>query len=522
MKALLANLGNIQQNNYEMKTKNILTLLMSATVMSLTACNVSTIDIDNTPDVVEKPSTNPVDGQVLTFTTAADSMQTLKQATLATHDGSTIAPTTIAIDPAKRYQTIDGFGFAITYSTAYNLLKMSAEDRAELLKKIYSPTEGYGVSYARISIGCSDFSSREYTLCDKEGIENFALQSDETDYVIPVLKEILAINPNLKVIAAPWTAPRWMKVGNMETLTPHNEWTDGHVNPMLYDVYAQYFVKFVQEMTKQGIKIYAVSPQNEPLNKQNSASTYMPWDEEAEFVKALASEFKRNKLTTQIYVYDHNYDYSNDMSQVDYPIKVYNALGKNFEGSELVVGAAFHDYGGKPSELDDIHSKAPDKGLIFSETSIGTWNNGRQLSKRLVADMQNVALATVNRNCKAVLVWNLMLDTNMGPNLDGGCQTCFGAIDIDPNNYKKMNYNSHYFLICHLSAVVKPGAVRLGTSREPENKNIVHSQFVNPDGTYSAVILNTGDAAADVSVFDGKKNFMVSVPALGVVSCIWK
>lgn len=506
-----------------MKTKNIFAMLLSASVLSLTACNVATIDVDNTPyDLPVAPNTNPADGQVQMFTTTVEGHDLLHQTSAATVDGSTMAPTTIALDPSKRYQTMDGFGFAITYSSAYNLLKMSKENREALLKKIYSPTEGYGVSYARIAIGCSDFSSREYTLCDKKGIENFALQSDENDYIIPVLKEILTINPNLKIIAAPWTCPKWMKVSNLETLKPHDEWTDGHVNPMLYNEYAEYFVKFVQAMSGQGINIYAVSPQNEPLNKQNSASTYMPWEEEAEFVKVLAGQFKKNNLKTQIYVYDHNYDYSKDASQDDYPIKVYNALGDNYEGSELVVGAAYHDYGGNNTELDDIHEKAPNKGLIFSETSIGTWNDGRNLSKRLMADMTNVALGTVNKNCKAVLVWNLMLDKSMGPNLDGGCQTCFGAIDIDESNYKTLSYNSHYYVICHLSSVVKPGAVRVGTSREPSNPNLIHSQFVNPDGTYAAILLNTGANSIDVTVSDGKKHFLVTVPTQSIISCIWK
>ena len=128
-----------------------------------------------------------------------------------------MAPTTIELDLNKKYQTIDGFGYAITYSSCYNLMQMNPEARLALLKRIYSTTEGYGVSYARISLGCNDFSSTEYTYCDTKGsesdpISNFALYSDENDYVIPVLKEILAINPNLKIIAAPWTCPKWMKV----------------------------------------------------------------------------------------------------------------------------------------------------------------------------------------------------------------------------------------------------------------------------------------------------------------------
>jgi len=504
-----------------MKTKNMFAFMLAGVLFALAACNNSTIDIDNTPDEPVAPSPQPKAGEARTYTTTADGNYALTEGTASVKTGVNMAPTTIQIDPTVQYQSIDGFGFAITYSTCYNLLQMTDENRTELLKRTYSPTEGYGVSYARISIGCNDFSSTEYTLCDTEGLDNFALQNDETKYVIPILKEILAINPELKVIAAPWTCPKWMKVADLSSKKPYDSWTDGHLNPDMYATYAQYFVRFVKAMQAEGINIYAVSPQNEPLNKANCASLYMPWAEEAEFVKALAAAFKQNALTTQIYVYDHNYDYSSLSSQDDYPVNIYNALGDSFEGSELVVGAAYHDYGGSPTELDDIHSKAPEKSLIFSESSIGTWNNGRDLTKRLMSDMQNVVLGTVNRYCKAVLVWNLMLDTNMGPNLDGGCQTCYGAIDIDPNGYSSMSYNSHYYVITHMSSVVKPGAIRLGTQRVPDNSSLIHSEFLNPDGTYAAVIVNTGDEEVGVTVADGANYFIVSVPANGIVSCRW-
>ena len=174
-----------------------------------------------------------------------------------------MAPTAIQVDPSKTYQSMDGFGFAITYSTCYNLMKMDAASREKFLKQTYSTTDGYGVSYARISIGCNDFSSTEYSLCDTKGLEHFALYKDGTSYVIPVLKEILAINPNLKIIASPWTCPKWMKVSDINTKVPFDSWTDGHLNPDYRQDYAQYFVKFVNIKKDNGINIYAVSPQND-------------------------------------------------------------------------------------------------------------------------------------------------------------------------------------------------------------------------------------------------------------------
>ena len=131
-----------------------------------------------------------------------------------------LAPTTITLNPAEQYQTMDGFGAAITGSTCYNLLLMKPADRHAFLTETFSDKDGFGFSYIRISIGCSDFSLSEYTCCDTKGIENFALQSEEKDYILPILKEILAINPSIKVIAAPWTCPKWMKVKSLTDRTP--------------------------------------------------------------------------------------------------------------------------------------------------------------------------------------------------------------------------------------------------------------------------------------------------------------
>lgn len=480
----------------------------------------SSIDDTPRPDYGDNTSA-PISGKAATiYTTTADGAQRLEQAQAAIFNGNNMAPTTIVVDPSETFQTMDGFGFAITYSTCYNLLKMSSEDRTAFLRQTYSETDGYGVSYARISIGCNDFSSTEYTLCDQQGLENFRLYTDETDYVIPVLKEILAINPKVKIIAAPWTCPKWMKVDNdIDAKKPHDSWTSGRLNPDYRATYAEYFVKFINAMKDNGIDIYSVCPQNEPLNQANCASLYMPWQDETPFVAELAAAFKKNNIKTKIYIFDHNYNYDNIADQAHYPLKVYDALGENFEGSELVVGAAYHDYGGSNTELTYIHNNASDKELIFSESSIGTWNDGRNLSKRLMEDMRNVTLGTVNQWCKTVLVWNLMLDTDMGPNLDGGCQTCYGAVDIS-TDYKTITKNSHYYVISHLATVVRPGAQRIGTTeRSVSGNGIVYSAFKNPDGTFAVVVLNSGDADIQATISDGTNHFNVNIPAQSVVSC---
>ena len=208
------------------------------------------------PDVPDIPTVSDVS----VFVTTANRSQDFKKQSATFSKKSNMSPSTIKLEPAIRYQSIDGFGSAITGSTCYNLLKMKPEERSKFLKETFSTTEGMGQSYVRISIGCSDFSLSEYTCCDKPGLENFGLTSEETDYVIPILKEILAINPDLKIMGSPWTCPRWMKVNNLTERKAFNSWTSGQLNPAHYADYADYFVKWIQAFGQQGIKIFSVTP----------------------------------------------------------------------------------------------------------------------------------------------------------------------------------------------------------------------------------------------------------------------
>ena len=353
--------------------------------------------------------------------------------------------------------------------------------------------------------------------CDTKGIENFALQSEEKDYILPILKEILAINPSIKVIAAPWTCPKWMKVKSLTDRTPLDSWTNGQLNPDYYQDYATYFVKWIQAFKAEGIDIYAVTPQNEPLNRGNSASLYMEWEEQRDFVKtALGPQMKAAGLSTKIYAFDHNYNYDNIESQKNYPGKIY----EDAAASQYLAGAAYHNYGGNREELLNIHQAYPEKELLFTETSIGTWNSGRDLSKRLMEDMEEVALGTINNWCKGVIVWNLMLDNDRGPNREGGCQTCYGAVDINNSDYKTIIRNSHYYIIAHLSSVVKPGAVRIATTGYTDN-GITCSAFENTDGTYAFVLINNNEKSKKITVSDGQRHFAYDVPGKSVTSYRW-
>jgi len=243
----------------------------------------------------------------------------------------------------------------------------------------------------------------------------------------------------------------------------------------------------------------------------------MSWEEQRDFVKtALGPQFKDAGLTTKIYAYDHNYDYSSIESEKNYPGKIY----EDGDASQYLAGAAYHNYGGDREELLNMHKAYPEKELLFTETSIGTWNSGRDLSKRLLEDMKEVALGTVNNWCKGVIVWNLMLDNDRAPNREGGCQTCYGAVDISNSDYKTIIRNSHYYIIAHLSSVVKPGAVRIGASGYADS-NIMYSAFENPDGTYAFVLMNNNEKTKRITFSDGKRHFAYDVPGKSVTSYRW-
>lgn len=496
-----------------MKRKNnntmIYTLLLSC-LMTATSCNRDSY----TPSAIDSIKDN---GDITIYTTTNTRSQDFSKGFIDFSTKFNMSPNTITLDPTQKFQTMDGFGAAITGSTCYNLMKMTQEDRTKFLTETFSDDKGMGMNYIRIAIGCSDFSLSEYTCWDKEGKENFALQSEEKQYVLPVLKEILAINPSIKIMGSPWTAPKWMKVNNLTDLKPFDSWTSGQLNPKYYQDYGWYFVQWLQAMKKEGILVSSITVQNEPLNRGNSASMYMTWQEQQAFIKqALGPQLKAASLDTKIYAFDHNYNYDNIADQNDYPVKIYNDAG----AASFIAGAAFHNYGGDKAELLDIHNQRPDKELVFTETSIGEWNEGRNLEKRLMEDMREVALGTVNNWSRAVIVWNLMLDNDKGPNRDGGCQTCYGAVDISKSNFKKITRNSHYYIVGHLSAVVKSGAVRIGASGYTA-EGLIYTAFKNIDGSYALVLLNDANENRKITINDTKNHFSYEVPAKSVVSYRW-
>jgi glucosylceramidase len=488
--------------------------LFALILLTTTAC-VTQADQSGSVDAGKK-------SDVEIYVTTETQSMLFQQVLLSFDNKSPEAENTITLNPEIKYQEMDGFGAAITGSTCYNLLKMTPVNRAKILKETFDPEEGMGYSYIRVSIGCSDFSMEDYTYCDTPGIENFAMHELDKRDLFPVLKEILAINPSVKILASPWTPPKWMKVNNLAELKPFDSWTSGQLNPGYYQDYAIYFVKYIQSMNREGFDIEAITIQNEPLNRGNSASLFMSWQEQRDFIKtALGPAFLKAGIKTKIIVFDHNYDYDINKEecadQIDYPARIY----EDADAARFIDGAAYHAYGGEVAEMLDIHNKRPDKNLYFTEMSIGLWGSGYTFAGDFMWNMREVCLGTINNFCKAVIMWNFMLDDNHAPFRPGGCDICLGCIDISSSDYSTMIKNSHYYTMAHLSKVIAPGAFRIESTGNKINR-LYYSAFKNPDGSSSIVIQNDSELPLPVCVHEGLKSFSYTLPAKSVASCKWQ
>lgn len=460
-----------------------------------------------------EPEPEPVP-EATAYTTSAGGLR-LAESKIPLMRPSTAAAYRV-LPTGKSFQTVDGFGLAITQASCYNLLKMSPADRTAFLTEVFDRERGMGSSLIRVCIGGSDFSMDEFTWCDEPGMEHFAVHPLDEQYLFPILDEIYAINPAVKIIASPWSAPLWMKVGE-DGKTPHSQWYAGHLGEAYYQDYAQYFVRWIQEMQRRGYDILAVTLQNEPLNRGNSMSTYMSWQEQSNLIKwAIGPAFAAAGLQTKVLVFDHNYSYDGDYGQQDYPVHIF----EDPEAGRYVHGSAWHNYGGNVSVLDGVHARFPDKEIYFTEASIGTWNYS--FEDCLINDFRDVFLGTLGRWGKGVTLWNLMLDYQGKPFRPRGCSTCYGAVSIDASDYSLNSVvrNSHYYDVAHCSKVLQPGAVRLGTSGYSA-AGLAYQLYRNPDGSYAALILNeTGSDALLNFVTD---NYAVAcrIPPRAIQSVTW-
>ena len=522
-------------------------LFLTGILACLCACNCT--PDKPTPDTGDGEQTAPpvevVKKDVVAYVTTAKGDKLFEKTTFNFDRPASMSPYQVTFDITNTSDAaVDGFGLAVTTAAAYNLMQMNQADRTAFLEETFSREKGAGMSLIRVSIGASDFCLKDnYTWCDQKGLENFAVHSEDKTYLFPILKEIYAINPDVKIIGSPWSAPRWMKCAmpggsNWDTSkfnepitneANYDQWTGGRLRPSCYDEYAEYFVKWVQVMENEGFDIFALTMQNEPLNPGNSMSMVMPWQDQKEFIKVLGPAMEKAGLgDVQLLLFDHNFNYDSKPGQDNYPLNIY----ADPEAYKWADGSAWHSYGGVVTELDEINSTYPEKNIYFTEASIGTWIVGDDnlrwdynfLSNCLLNDFSQLFLGTLKRGGQGVTLWNLMLDDKRGPYSphDGSCKTCYGGVTIKSSDYKTITKNSHWFNVAHASAVVKPGARKMAISGYVNNAGFECQMFLNPDGTIGVLMLNTQSSMRPVIFRNESFTVKYNVPERSIVSLIWQ
>lgn len=410
---------------------------------------------------------------------------------------------TIDIDQSKTFQTMDGFGFALTGGSAMHIIKMSAPARSSLLKNLFqTDANNIGVSYLRVSIGASDLNEKVFSYDDLPSgetdiaMEKFDLGPDKAD-IIPVLKQILTINPSIKIMGSPWSPPTWMKT--------NNDARGGRLKPEYYGAYATYFVKYIQGMKQAGITIDAITIQNEPLHPGNNPSLLLPAPDEAEFIKNhLGPAFKAAKIKTKIIIYDHNAD------RPDYPISILN----DAVAAKYIDGSAFHLYGGVIENVSAVHDAHPKKSIYFTEQMVVEKPNSDQINIRW--PVKNLLIGATRNWCRNVLLWNLAADSQNKPFTDrGGCDACQGAVTINGDTVTK---NIAYYIIAHAAKFTRPGSVRIGSSNSELLSNVA---FKTPEGKIVLLVLNNTKNTETFNIRFNKKSITTSLKSGSVSTYIW-
>jgi glucosylceramidase len=426
------------------------------------------------------------------------------------HSGVSNVPE-IVVDDRQPMQSIAGFGLALTGGSAQLLMRMHAQSRHALLEELFAvgpPSTGVaagaGLSHLRVSIGSSDMNEHVFTYdemppgeTDPE-LKYFSLGEDLKD-VVPVLEEILKIDPTIEILATPWSAPSWMKT--------NGKWKGGSLRPAYYDVYAHYLANYVQQMAKLGIPIAAMTPQNEPLNPDNTPSMLMTAGEEDAFLKqSLGPVFRRSNLNTRIILYDHNCD------RPDYPLTIL----ADKDAAQYTDGTGFHLYGGAVAAMTEVHDAYPNRNIYFTEQMVvDDAHYGPQLG--VARPVKEIVIGATRNWSRNVLLWNLAADPHFGPHTDdGGCPVCEGAITLDGDTITR---NLGYYTIAQVAKFVRPGAVRIAsTAGDNVPANVA---FKNKDGRMVLLVANAADKPADFNIRCRGKVVEASLEAGAVATYIW-
>ncbi|CAH0178444.1 Glucuronoxylanase XynC [Massilia sp. Bi118] len=416
----------------------------------------------------------------------------------------------IEVDPGTSYQQIAGFGAAITDASAWLIQqKMTGPQREALMRELFGrgqgKTTGIGLSFTRLTIGASDFSRTHYSFDDMPPgqsdpqLQHFSIDA-QRDTVLPAVKAALKVNPQLKVMASPWSAPGWMK--SSDSLVK------GTLKPEAYDAFARYLNRYVDAMKAEGVAISALTLQNEPhFEPGDYPGMRVDPAKRAAFIGGhLGPLLARANPGTAIFDWDHNWD------EPDSPATVL----ADPQAAKYVSGVAWHCYAGKSDVQTRLHDKYPAKDTWFTECSGGRWSP--DWSRNLQYFTKTLVIDTTRGWARGVLFWNLALDENDGPHL-GGCKDCRGVVTIDSRT-GAVTRNVEYYALAHASRFVLPGARRIASSEASEG--VANVAFRNPDGGVVLLLANGEAAARTVAVKVGKASFRYTLPGASVATLVWK
>ena len=447
------------------------------------------------------------------YTTAKDSEKRLSLTDTLTFAPGTQPPETeisVFVNPNTRYQTLIGIGGALTDASAEVFAKLPANKQQELLNAYYTNDVGIGYSWGRTTIHSSDFSSASYTYIQEgdKTLSTFSIDHDR-QFRIPFIKRVIeTAGGKLPIFASPWSPPAFMKSNN-------DMLHGGTLLPEYYAAWATYYTKFIKAYEKEGIPIWGISVQNEPMAKQIWDSTIYTAEEERDFLKNyLGPIMKKEGLGKKpILVWDHNRDLINHRV---------NTIMDDPEAAKYAWGIGYHWYetwaGGDAmyKNVADVHEAYPNKPLILTEASIEKftqeryqyWPNGERYGSSIINDLNNGTVAWTD--------WNILLDEQGGPNHVGNF--CFSPIHADTAK-GELIYTPPYYYIGHFSKFIKPNARRISTvsSRSP----LLATSFLNADSKMATVVMNQTDIAVTYNLFVGTQKSVVKIPAHAIQTLVY-
>ena len=406
----------------------------------------------------------------------------------------------VRVDPTITYQPIEGIGSSLEESTVYNLMRMSPAARTRALRALVDPEVGIGMNLMRICLGTSDFTARQFYTYDDlppgekdPGLKRFSIQKDIDYQIIRLLREALAINKGLRLIASPWSPPGWMKnSGAIIGGSFLSEYTD---------VYARYLRMAVQAYSEQGVPVYALTLQNEPLYvPPDYPGCRMTAEQQRDLAPAVRRELDAHGLETRILIYDHNFDRAVEYATV---------ILRDARARQAVYGTAFHSYAGRPGAMTELHEAHPDKAVWFTERSYWGANGMAEVAQFF-------------RNWSGTYTgWVTMLDSELKPEQWTGTPgpTWLVQNAKDPD---EVWFTADYYLVGQLSKFVKAGALRIDSSSSADNPSIQHVGFLNPGNEIVLVTINRSDRPQEVTVVAAEKQFQDTLPPKTVATYTWK